>query len=94
MLMRQFARTIGNSGRRFFPRKLRHAETPRKIKELFYLLRFQPREQALGVSAIDGFPIVLRKAGVLDQTIVRKLVISDWGVAAVQDLRNRNDVFQ
>src|SRR5271169_5753279 len=92
--MRQFAGTIGNSGRRYFPRKLRHGETRRKLKKLYYLLRFQPGEQTLGVSTIDGFPVVLGKAGVLDQTIVRELVISDGGVAAVQDLRNWNDVLQ
>src|ERR1700721_2132384 len=57
-------------------------------------LRLEPRKQTLGVSAIDRLPVVLRKAGVLDEAIVREFVNSDGGVAAIQDLRNRNDVFQ
>ena len=50
--------------------------------------------EALGVTAIDGLPIIFGESGVLDEPIVRQLVIPDGRVAAIHDLRDGNDVFQ
>src|SRR5580700_4805695 len=68
------------------PRKFRHNLLWGRLKNRIRDLCFQPRKQPLGVSPIDGLPIVFRKAGVLDEPFVGQFVIPDGRIAAVQDL--------
>lgn len=69
------------------------AVLPYNLGTLPSLLSFQARKQSFGIPAIDRFPVVLRKTSIRDQAIVSEFVNSDGRVAAIQNLRNRDDIF-